>query len=132
MRRMLTVMILCVSSVARAQARGTVGAASADTSHVYHEFQVDRAVQRVGPSLEPIYPKALRSLHVTVEVQVQYIVDTLGFADVSTLKAIKSPDELFVTAFRDVLPKRRFHPALLQGRKVRQWVSERIFFTPPK
>jgi TonB family protein len=95
---------------------------------VYFEYQVDRAVRELEPVTKAVYPPTLRRKQIEGEVQVEFIVDTLGAPELASFKVLKSPDPLFATSVQRSLPSRRFLPALRQGRKVRQVVRERIMF----
>jgi TonB family protein len=69
------------------------------------------------------YPDMLRSANVEGEVLAQFVVDTLGIADMSQFKVLKSTHDLFTAAVRSALPAMRFSPAELDGHKVKQLVQ---------
>ena len=71
----------------------------------------------------------LRQAGVSGCVIVQFVVDTLGHADRSTLKLLVYSHRRFVESLWDALPKMRFSPAELDGRKVRQLVHQPFTFT---
>ena len=56
-------------------------------------------------------------------VLTQFVVDTAGMADPTTLKVLKSTHELFVQAVSRALPDMRFLPAQVGGRSVKQLVE---------
>ena len=58
----------------------------------------------------------------------QFVVDTTGRADMSTLRILQSDHQLFSDAVRQVLPKLRFIPAEVGGTKVRQLVQQPFRF----
>jgi protein TonB len=66
-------------------------------------------------------------------VLAQFVVDTLGRADMSTFHVLKSTDSLFTQAVYAALPRYQFTPAELGGRNVRQLVQMPFQFnvTPP-
>ena len=107
-------------------------AAATTAPATYFEFQVEVPVRPVQGRVQPAYPSLLRSSGSEGEVRVQYVVDTLGRADTSTFKVLRSTHELFSAAVREALPRMRFHPAEVGGRKVRQVVAEKFTFTPPR
>lgn len=80
---------------------------------------VDRAPALVGRALEPRYPPALRSAGVQGRVLAEFVVDTLGRAELTTLRFPALPDPLFGDAVREALARYRFSPGEVAGRKVR-------------
>ena len=104
----------------------SVPAGQRDT--VYFEFQVEKPAEPL-PGRRPAYPSALSAAHVTGEVLVQFVVDTLGRPEVETFKVLKTTNEPFADAVRDVLPAMRFRPAEIHGRLVRQLVQQPFVFT---
>jgi hypothetical protein len=64
---------------------------------------------------------------------VQFLVDETGRVDVSSMKTLRSPHELFTTAVRNVLPKFRFEPARSATSKpIAEQVQYTIRFAAPK
>lgn len=84
---------------------------------------VDRAPGLVGRALEPRYPPALRSAGVQGRVLAEFVVDTLGRAELATLRFPELPDPRFGDAVREVLARYRFSPGEVAGRKVRTRVE---------
>ena len=62
----------------------------------------------------------------------QFIVDTTGRAEPISFKVLRTTHELFAEAVRTALPKMRFIPAELGGRKVKQLVQQPFSFTIQK
>jgi TonB family protein len=73
----------------------------------------------LGPLPQPAYPPGLRERHVEGEVFVQFMVDTAGRPDMSTLQVVRSPHYLLTAAVRDVVPRIRFEPARAAGVEAR-------------
>jgi protein TonB len=61
-------------------------------------------------------------------VQAQYVVDTTGFADTSSIHVMKSTNPEFIAAVREALPYMRFTPAKIGSVKVRQLVEQQFSF----
>ena len=61
-------------------------------------------------------------------VMTQYVVDTSGFADTTSLKILKSTHDDFTAAVRAALPYMRFYPAKVGTKKVRQLVEQEFTF----
>lgn len=114
------------AGLAGAQSKASSGAAA---TQVHYEYQVERPVRQAPNSPQPVYPAALKRRGIEAEVQAQFVVDTLGVAELQTLRIIKSPDDQFSTAVRDALPRMRYVPAEVGGRKVKQLVTQRFMFT---
>jgi protein TonB len=95
---------------------------------VYSILEVDTAVVRSASSAAPAYPMKLLEAHIMGYVQAQYVVDTTGFADTSSFRAIKATNPEFVTAVKDALPYMRFRPAKIGQAKVRQLVEQQFSF----
>jgi TonB family protein len=99
-----------------------------ERSQTYFSYQVDQpAVQRPG-SIMPQYPDSLKRAKVAGEVDVAFVVDTTGHADIETIQVVKWTQQLFVVAVLDALPKMEFVPAELHGLKVRQLVQMPFVF----
>jgi len=116
--------------VAGGVAKGVVGGTGpvgADNT-TYFEFQVERPAEGLkGPT--PNYPETLRAAGVEGVVKAQFVVDTSGHAEPGSLKIISSDNELFSAAVRSALPRMRFRPAEVGGRKVRQLVEQPFQFS---
>jgi TonB family protein len=98
----------------------------------YFEFQVEKPVRLAAGSANPIYPAELKSASVSGVVLAQFVVDTLGRAEVSTFKVLKSDHALFTEAVKNALPDLRFIPAEVGGRKVKQLVQQPFTFGTSK
>jgi protein TonB len=90
---------------------------------------VDRAPRLVGKPAEPRYPDRLREAGVEGRVVVQFVVDTLGKAELADLQTIGEPQPLFVDAVRAALARYRFTPGETAGRRVRTRVQIPFDFT---
>ena len=95
----------------------------------YIESQVTSPVKLVGVTQFPQYPVLLRSAGVSGEVLMQYVVDTTGRVERGSDRALRTSHELFTLAIHELLPRFRFRPAELQGRKVRQVVQQEFTFS---
>ncbi len=96
---------------------------------VLDERMVDRAPRIVGRALEPRYPAPLREAGVQGRVVVQFVVDTLGRAELGELHVVESAHPLFVDAVRAALARYRFTVGESGGRKVRTRVQIPFDFT---
>ena len=91
--------------------------------------QVEKQVSFIAGSASPRYPDALRSSGVEGKVIAVFVVDERGRAEVDSVRFLSSNNQLFVDAVRAVLPRMRFVPAEIGGRKVRQLVQMPFVFT---
>jgi len=135
MTKVIGLLAAVVAGVAHAQARPPTNdpaGAAVDVNKVYFEFQVDRPVRQAPNPIQPEYPEALKKLGTDAEVRAQFVVDTLGFADLASFKIVKSPHELFSMSVLAVVANSRYLPAEVRGRKVKQVVTQRFAFAVPK
>jgi protein TonB len=93
-----------------------------------YEFQVEKPALAVSGSGNPTYPSVLKSANVQGRVTATFVVDTSGRAEPGTFKALESDHELFTAAVRSALPRMRFIPAEVGGRKVKMWVQQAFEF----
>lgn len=93
----------------------------------YFEFQVEKPAAMSGPA-NMQYPEMLRSAQVEGTVLASFVVDTTGRADMGTFKVLKSDHELFTNAVKNALPRIRYLPAEVGGRKVKQLVQQPFVF----
>ncbi|HXD47818.1 MAG TPA: M56 family metallopeptidase [Gemmatimonadaceae bacterium] len=98
----------------------------------YFEYQVEQSVSPFPTNQAPRYPDVLRKANVEGEVLAQFVVDTNGVADMSTFKVLKSTHDLFTATVMSALPSMRFHPALVGGRKVKQFTQMPFQFSLTK
>jgi TonB family protein len=99
---------------------------------VYVDAEVDREVQRDPTSAAPEYPSYLMENHIEGSLTVEFVVDTTGGADSTSLRVIHSSHPAFEQSLRTALPHMRFVPAELGGRLVRQWVRQEFRFLMPE
>jgi TonB family protein len=98
---------------------------------VYVDAEVDREVQRDPTSAAPEYPQYLMENRIEGSLTVEFVVDTSGGADSTSLRVIHSSHPAFEQSLRAALPHMRFVPAELAGRLVRQWVRQEFRFLMP-
>jgi protein TonB len=102
---------------------GDIGkAAGAEDHGPYMDFQVEKAVQKIGGDA-PQYPESLRSAGTQGEVLAQFVVNEGGRYEPGTLKILKSSNAAFTAAVKDALPRMKFSAAQIGGRKVQQLVQ---------
>jgi TonB family protein len=111
---------------------GEMFMATPDLGQAFFEYQVDKPVMSVPGSAVPVYPPELKTRKVEGEVVAAFVVDTVGLAEVNTLKILKSTDSAFADAVKVALPDMRFIPAMVGGKKVRQLVQQPFVFAIPK
>lgn len=99
---------------------------SADS--VYSILEVEEFAVRAEGSAAPAYPLELIKNGVEGSVLTNFVVDTTGRADTSSMTILESSHPLFVASVREALLGMRFSPASIQGRKVRQLVEQRFQF----
>ena len=110
---------------------GVVGGV-ANTNQTYFEFQVEKPAEMLQDSPKPKYPSVLESSGIAGEVQAQFVVSSSGKADMDSFKVLKSSNELFTQAVKNVLPRMRFSPAMIGGKPVNQLVQQSFQFAVPR
>ncbi len=118
-----------------AERRDTAAVAPADNeaqSQTYFEFQVERPATALEGSPKPKYPSVLESSGLAGEVQAQFVVRTSGKVDMDSFKVLKSTNELFTQAVRNVLLRMQFSPATIGGKAVNQLVQQSFQFAVPR
>ena len=94
----------------------------------YFDFQVEKAAAAIPGSGNPAYPEMLKSSGVEGEALVQFVVDTSGRAELGSFKVLRASHDAFGQAVRAALPRMRFLPAEIGGRKVRMLVQQPFAF----
>jgi protein TonB len=111
---------------------GVVGGTGPVTNQTYFEFQVEKPAEMLQDSPKPKYPSVLESSGIAGEVQAQFVVASSGRADMDSFKVLKSSNELFTQAVKNVLPRMRFSPAMIGGKPVNQLVQQSFQFAVPR
>ncbi|HEY0777508.1 MAG TPA: energy transducer TonB [Gemmatirosa sp.] len=118
-----------------AQARprgGTVAAPApvraARPESTYYGFEVDTLAEPDPATMVPTYPPVLKAQGVGGTVVVKFVVDTMGRVDMRTFRVLRTDDTAFTRAVRATVARAEFLPALLDGRKVRQYVEQPFTF----
>ncbi len=115
--------------VAGGVASGVVGGTGpVNVDQPYFDFQVEKPVGAVPGSDGPRYPDILRSGGVEGQVLAQFVVDTTGRVDIASFRVLRSDHAMFEQAVRSALPRMRFFPAEIGGRKVKQLVQQPFVF----
>lgn len=89
---------------------------------IYTEEEVDSVAVRDPASDGPAYPEALRAGGVQGLALVEFTVDSAGRADTESFHVVEATDPQFAAAVREALPRMRFRPAVVHGRRVSQVV----------
>ena len=70
------------------------------------------------------YPDSMRLSCGEGSVMLRFIVDTLGRPDMGSLVSLRSAPRELVLAAREAVSRSTFHPASINGHRVRQWVTQ--------
>lgn len=129
----LLLLVACAPAVMpRTALKSNWGAAScpaeaiaADTSGggvVYFACQVRRPAHVLANSPPPSYPKIMEWAGAEGDVRMQFVVDTHGAVQPSSVRMQRTSHELFTLAARAALRASRWQPAVRRGRAVSQLV----------
>jgi TonB family protein len=101
---------------------------------IFSVLEVDQMVERYDGSAAPAYPSDLLAMGTEGSVHTQYVVDTTGGVDTTTIAVLESDDARFTASVRSALGAMRFRPARRAGKAVRQLVEQKFHFriTPPR
>lgn len=94
---------------------------------VFSAIAVDSEVVRY-PSAAPIYPQPLLEGGIEGSVEAEFVVDTTGRVDLSTVTVLNSTHDDFSASVKTALAGAMFRPAWRNLRKVRQLVRQRFSF----
>ena len=90
-------------------------------------IQTTARVNGQGPS--PEYPTALRAARLEGMVLMRFLVNLRG--EVDSIRVVATTHQLFADAARNALLRRKYSPALQDGRPAKQWIQERFVFRAP-
>jgi outer membrane biosynthesis protein TonB len=96
-------------------------------SHRSAEENVDQPV-RVIYCPEPSYPTALGEYGFGGQVNLVFVIDTSGFAELQDLVVSEASHNGFIGAARRAIAKCRYRPAQKAGRPVHFLVQQRVVF----
>ena len=103
-------------------------AATVATDAPMTDRDVDKAAAAIAGSPVPAYPEMLKASGVEGEALVQFVVDTLGRAELGSFTVLEATHDAFGSSVRATLARMRFLPAESGGRKVRMLVRQRFAF----
>jgi TonB family protein len=123
------------SEADKAGARGQlpIGLELGRPDTIFSVLEVDSTVERFDGGVAPAYPPELLARGAEGTVYVQFVVDTTGLVDTTSVRVLSSADPLFEASVRAALSSMQFRPAKRSGHKVRQLVEQHFRFTitPP-
>jgi hypothetical protein len=96
--------------------------------NTYSVLDVDTAVFRYEDSAAPDYPATMVSRNISGFAKMQFIVDSTGVIDMSSVKTLVATHQEFVAAVRLAMPRMRFHPAKIGPRAVGQLAEQQFVF----
>jgi len=95
---------------------------------VYTADVVEKRVAAYRGNPRPQYPGFLMEAGVEADVDVRFVVDSLGRVDARTVEFPQQVHHLFVAAVRRAVLRSRFLPAEVDGHRVPQLVAQRFSF----
>lgn len=102
-----------------------------DSGQPWSASQVEKPAMPRDHNPSPKYPSMLESSRTEGLVLAQFVVDTLGHADMGTFTVLESSNDLFSASVRAAIQQWRFYPAEAGGRKVKQIVQLPLKFVAP-
>lgn len=107
------------------------GGGTAELGHpggAYLAHQVEKIAVALPSSPQPAYPASLLRRRRQGRVAIEFVIDTLGRVDTTSVRVLDSAHPMFTLAVRDVLPYLQFLPAEAGGRKVPMRVAQPFSF----
>jgi len=99
------------------------GAAPADTGgRALRSDEVEKLATLVPGTATPAYPDVLRAVRIEGDVVIEFVVDTLGRAELAGLQVVSSTNPRFTESVLRAMTTARFLPAEAGGARVRQLV----------
>ncbi len=95
---------------------------------VMTELTVDQPVEVIAGQRPPRYPSGLERAGIAGDVIAQFVVDTAGRVERSSIVIQHATHDDFARAIQERLAALRFVPARARGRVVRQLVEQRFHF----
>lgn len=95
---------------------------------VFSAIAVDSEVVRYPSSAAPVYPDGLMKEGLEGLVEVEFVVDTTGQVDMTTVRFLQSTHPAFQNSVEAALAGMQFRPAWRGWRRVRQLVQQRFAF----
>ena len=105
-------------------------AADAAMPRIYSASEVDQHARRIADGIEPAYPDSLRPLGIDGKVLAQFVVDTMGLVDTTSILTEAYGQPLFAASVRHALTTMHFSVAKKGGRKVAEEILESFVFRP--
>ena len=95
---------------------------------IHTELAVDQPVEMIAGQRPPRYPLGLERAGIAGDVIAQFVVDTAGRVERSSIVIQQATHDDFARAVRERLLVLRFVPARARGRTVRQLVEQHFHF----
>lgn len=106
------------------------GTGPVELGQVFLTSQLDDPAVRIsGPP--PRYPPVMQSAGIAGSVDLQFIIDTTGHVEPSSLKVLAKTHDAFVEPAKEAILKGVYKPAKYKGEPVRQQVQQRVAFQAP-
>ena len=123
----ITALAACASSGSRASCSITqLDSVYVGREPVYEACAVDRKAKLVTTDLRPDYRPTSQPQGRSgcFSADAQFVIDTLGKPEPSTVRITKTNDQAFAEAMLGLVTRLRYEPAVLAGKPVRQIQTE--------
>lgn len=106
---------------------GESSVTSAQAAQVFDESVLDQVPERLSCPV-PAYPALMREARIEGQVLVQFVVETDGTVESSTVEVLNSSHRAFEAPAKDMIARCRFRPGQVDGHPVRTLVQMPIMF----
>ena len=100
----------------------------ASVPRVYSASEVDTHARRIEDGAQPAYPDSLRPLGIDGKVLAQFVVDTTGMVDTTSILTEAYGQPLFAASVRHALATMHFTVAQKSGHKVAEEIEQSFVF----
>lgn len=124
--------LLCVTvfmtAITQARVMRAQSTNDAPVPRVYSASEVDKHAEEIGDGVQPLYPDSLRPLGVEGKVLAQFVVDTTGIVDTTSILTEAYGQPLFAASVRRALATMHFLVAQKSGHKVAEEIEQSFVF----
>ncbi len=120
--------VVFLSTISQSHPAQAQASTDATVPRVYSASEVDTHAKQIGDGTEPLYPDSLRPLGIDGKVLAQFVVDTTGLVDTTSILTEAYGQPLFAASVRRALTTMHFVVAQKSGHKVAEEIEQSFLF----
>lgn len=118
------------TTIGMTAAAGAQNPVTTPEQHIYNVGEVDSNARFIDDGTRPVYPAELRPLAIAGKVLAQFVVDTTGLVDTTSILTDADGRSPFATSVRSALAVMHFSAAVKNGHRVAEQVEQQFIFNP--